>query len=397
MKTVPRILAVRLGVAALLVLMAAACRQQSPGWDAASSVPMSPSGNTDIPEAIKTVLDAVPPRAMQGSGLAGAMGGVNLKAHQVGTYDVLLPLPQLADGQAPVFYSLGAKPKAALAACRLQERSDGNAFVNLTLNVSKGQEVAIEWSSVLLIAGKPLLENRTAPEMFRAATACAQADDSQIIELAGRLWPATGVAQDYAANIQEFIRAVEPQKRPMSLDALGILATGQNTICTANANLACALMRARQVACRSIATLPTLSRRFEMHRIVEYCDDGTWIPFDPSGVYSAIPLEPYQNIIMVKTSISDEQTSMKPRLGVMRGCPFGQEVEFARPGLSLFGQAFFWTVAAPLAEFDVTDEAFTLTAGVWERYLMTGTTSAAQSKAASARDLGQYLEAMRTQ
>jgi hypothetical protein len=333
---------------------------------------------------------------MKGSGLAGAMGGMNLKAQRAGTYDVLLPLPQLADGQAPVFYRLGAKPKTALTACRLQERSDGNAFVNLTLNVSKGQKVAIEWSSFVLIAGRALLENRTAPGAFRAATACAQADDPQINDLADRLWPATGAVRDYGANIQRFIREMEPQKRPVSLDALGILASRQNTICTANANLACALMRAKGVACRSIATLPTLSRRFEMHRIVEYFDNGAWVPFDPSSVYSDIPLKPCQNIIMVKTSVSDEQNSMKPRLGAMRGCPFGQEAEFARPGLSLFGQAFFWTIAVPLGEFDVTDEAITLTAGLWERYLGTGTLSAAQLKAASARDLDQYLEAIKT-
>lgn len=396
MKPDSRILTLRFCVAGLLVLMTAGCGQQSPGWDVASGVPTRPSGNTGIPETIKAVEAAVPRLTMQGSGLTGAMGGVNLKAQRDGTYDVRLPLPQLVDGQAPVYYSLDAKPKTALTACRLQEQSDGNAFVNLTLNVNNGQEVTIEWSSVVLIVAKPLLENRTAPEAFRAATACAQADDPQIKELAEKLWPDTGTARDYASNIQEFIRNMEPQKQPMSLDALGILASGQNTICTANANLACALMRAKQVACRSIVTLPTISRRFEMHRIVEYFDNGNWAPFDPSRVYANIPLKPWQNIIMVKTDVADEQTSMKPRLGAMRGCPFGQEAEFTRPGLNLFGQAFFWTIAVPLAEFEVTDEAATLTAEHWKQYLKTGSLSAAQFKAASTRDLGQYLEAMKT-
>ena len=87
---------------------------------------------------------------------------------------------------------------------------------------------------------------------------------------------------------------------------------------------------------------------------------------------------------------------MKPRLGAMRGCPFGQEAELSRPGLNLFGQTFFWTIAVPLAEFEVTDEAATLTARDWKRYLKTGTLNAAQLKAASTRDLGQYLEAMKT-
>ncbi len=141
--------------------------------------------------------------------------------------------------------------------------------------------------------------------------------------------------------------------------------------------------------------LPTIPRRFEMHRIVEYADNGAWIPFDPSRVYADIPLKPWQNIIMAKTTPPDEEEAMKPRVGAMVGCPFGHEIEFSRPGLNLFGQDFFWTIAAPLAEFEVTDEAATLTAGLWERYLKTGALSASQFKAASARDLGQYLEAMK--
>ena len=387
---------VRFCLVGLLVLITAGCGQRSSGWDTTSGVPMSLSENTGITEAIKAVDAVTPPRTMQGSGLAGAMGGVNLKAQRSGTYDVRLPLPQLADGQSPVYYSLASKPQTALAACRIQERSDGNVFVNLTLKVDKGQEITVEWSSVVLIAAKPLTENRAARETFCAATACVQADDPGIKELAGKLWPATGAARDYAVNIQEFIRKMEPKKRPVSLDALGILGSGHNTICTANANLACALMRAKEVACRSMATLPTISRRFEMHRIVEYFDEGAWVPFDPSRVYTDIPLKPWQNIIMVKTSIADEQTSMKLRLGAMRGCPFGQEAELARPGLNLFGQAFFWAIAVPLAGFEVTDEAAALTSALWERYLKTGTLSEAQITAASARDPGQYLEALKT-
>jgi len=354
------------------------------------------SADTGVPEAIQAVEAAVPARAMQGSGLAGAMGGVNLKAQRAGSYDVLLPMPQRIDSQAPVFYSLNTKPKAVLSTCRLQMRNDGNTFVTLKLNVSKDQEVTVEWSSVVLIAPKVIVPDHAAPEKFRDASLCAQADSTKIVELAAKLWPATGMRRDYAANIQEFIRRMQWRGQPMSLDASSILESGQNTICTANANLACALMRARQVPCRSITTLPTISRRFEMHRIVEYFDLGAWTSYDPSLVYADIPLKPWQNIIMGKTNIADEQASMKPRLGSMYGCPFGQEAEFVQPGLNLFGQAFFWTIAVPLAEFDVTDEASRVTAGLWDRYVKTGTLSNAQCKAALARDLDSYLEAIKT-
>lgn len=395
MKSIPRIVLRMPCLTGLLVLVTAGCGQQNPGWDMATGVLVSPSADTGVVEAIKAVETSVPPRIMQGSGLAGAMGGVSLKAQRAGSYDVVLSLPQLVDSQAPVFYGLNAKPKTALAACRLQVRNDGNAFVNLKLDVTKDQEVTVEWSSVVLIAPRLIIENHAAPEALRAASPCAQADNTRIVELAGKLWPPTGKTRNYAANVQKFIRTMQRRTQPMSLDAMGILESGQNTICTANANLACALMRARQIPCQSIATLPILSRRLEMHRIVEYYDDGTWITFDPSLVHADIPLKPWQNIIMGKTSLADEQGSMKPRLGTMRGCPFGQEIEFARPGLNLFGQAFFWTIAVPLAEFEVTDEASKLTAGLWEQYLKTGTLSEAQLKAVLARNLSDYLEAIK--
>jgi hypothetical protein len=57
------------------------------------------------------------------------------------------------------------------------------------LDVSKDQEVAVEWSSVVLIAARMIVQNHTVPETFRAASACTQADDERIAELAGKLWP----------------------------------------------------------------------------------------------------------------------------------------------------------------------------------------------------------------
>jgi hypothetical protein len=382
-------------MAGLFVLMTAGCGQDRPAWDDASGVTMSPAGSTGIPEAIRAVESAVSPKAMQGSGLAGAMGGVHLKGQRAGSYGVRLPLPQMIDGQTPVCYALGATPETALTACRLHAQADGNAFITLTLNVKREQEVRIDWSCVVLIAAQPRAEGGASPEPYRAATACAQSEHSQIKELAGQLWPATSRAHDYAASIQKFIRDMKRKEQPVSFDALGILKSGQNTICTANANLACALMRARQIPCRSIATLPTIPRRFEMHRIVEYADNGAWIPFDPSSVYVDIPLKPCQNIIMAKTTVPDEQAAMKPRAGAMVGCPLGHEVEFSRPGLNLFGSDFFWTIAAPLAEFQVTDEAVALTAQEWRRFLASGTLGAGQLKAASARDPDKYLEALK--
>lgn len=394
MKSNPEIFLLMSHLAGVLVLATAGCKGESQAWDTAAGVLVSPVADAGVTDAIKAVEAAIPTRVMQGSGLAGAMGGVNLKAQRAGSYDVLLPLPQFVDSQVPVFYCLNAKPKEALSACRLQVRNDGNVFVSLKLEARKNEEVAVEWCSVILIAPGVINQDAVAPEAFREASPCAQAGSPPIVKLAGELWPPTGTTKDYAASIQQSISRMQPRKQPRSLDAVGILESGQNTICTANANLACALMRARQIPCRSIATLPTIARRFEMHRVAEYYDHGAWTAFDPSLVNADIPLKPWQNIIMSKTELADEQASMAPRLGSMRGCPFGQEVEFAQAGLNLSGQAFFWTIAVPLAEFEVPAEAARLTADHWEHYLKTGTMSEAQIKAASARKLDDYLHSI---
>lgn len=395
MRTESRVWLLFLSLIALFLFTA--CSKRAAGWDPESGLIIKPSGNADIPAVIREIETSFPQQIMNGSGLAGAMGGINLKAHRAGEYYLRLPLPQITDGQIPVYYGLETKPQIALLESRLQEQNDGNVFISLQLQADKGQEISIEWSSVILITQEPAIYNPALPQDFISATACVQTKDPRISELSEQLWPATNSIKDYAIQIQQFILQMESRKQPMSLDALGILNSGYNTICTANANLACALMRAKQVPCRIMATLPTISRRFEMHRIVEYYDQGTWIPFDPSMVYADIPLQPWQNIIMVKNNINDENVAMKPRPGSMLGCPFGQEIEFIRPGLNLFGPSFFWTIAAPLAEFEVSEEVVSLTIEQWQNFLQTGILSKAQILASSAHNFEQYLEVFETE
>ena len=180
------------------------------------------------------------------------------------------------------------------------------------------------------------------------------------------------------------------------MDALGILKSGGNWICTANANLASALMRAKHIPCRSIAVIPPISQRLEMHRIVEYCENGKWVQFDPSFLQADIPLKPWQNIIVAKTTIVDENKAMKPRMSVSLGCPYGQEFEITKAGLTVWGNDFYWTIGKPIAEFEVSDEAIRLTTGEWNRYLESGVLSQTQIKAASARNREQYVKAFQS-
>jgi hypothetical protein len=188
---------------------------------------------------------------------------------------------------------------------------------------------------------------------------------------------------------------MKQKEQPRSMDAAGILKSGGNWICTANVNLAAALMRARGIPCRSIAVIPPTAQRLEMHRIAEFFEDGRWVPFDPSLLQADLPLRPWQSVIMAKTTPWDEARSMKPRVSSAPGCPFGQELEIARPGLALSGKDFYWTVAAPLALFEVGEEEVRLASAAWERFVTGGVLGAGQVKAASASSREEFLAAMK--
>lgn len=392
----PRRAAIASALAGAMIMVLTACGQQGLSRSAAPGVVIQPSGKTDLGAQISAAASSVSARPMQGCGLAGAVGGVHVKALKAGTHDLVLPMPQLADGQVPVCYYISTTPEQALAECRLQERAAAGVFVNVTLKATQNQEIQIDWASVVLIASKATAPSQTQPEQYLPATACVQSDAKEVKELADKLWPGNGKLEDYARNIQGFIRDMKQKEQPQAMDALGILKSGGNWICTANANLAAALMRSKRVPCRSIAVIPPMSRRLEMHRVVEYFEDGKWVPFDPSLLQADIPLKPWQSIIMAKTTIPDENTAMTPRFGSALGCPFGQEVEFATFGLTLSGNDFYWTLATPLAEFEVSDEAIALTVAAWKQYLQSGTLSPGQIKAASAKGLKQYVDAMET-
>ena len=210
---------------------------------------------------------------MTNPGLIGALGGVHVKLLKTGMQEVILPLPQLVDGQVPVCFYIRSTPRDVAVAYRIQRREELNDIVSVKLKGERNQEVQLAWSSVVLIGGKTVSPRDSLPDSYRSATACVQADSANIKGLAEKLWPENGDVEDYAGNIQRFIREMKRVKQPRSLDALGILDSGMNGICTANANLALALMRAKGIPSRSMAVIPPTAQRLEMHRIVEYRDD----------------------------------------------------------------------------------------------------------------------------
>jgi hypothetical protein len=346
---------------------------------------------------IAKVITSAPPRVMREGGLAGALGGARVKILTAGTHEVLIPMPQLADSQIPVCYAITATPRESGVGFGLRKREDSNVVVSVQVSGSKDQEIQIDWASIILIGYQPVSTNLGHPEPYLQETSCVQSGAKQVTKLAEKLWPESGKIEAYAANIQEFIRNLRQEKPPRSLDALGILECGANSICTANANLAAALLRSRRIPTRSLAVIPPIGRRLEMHRIVEYFENGHWLKFDPSFVQPDIPMKPWQNIIMATTTIADEASAMKPRMGTSLGCPYGQELELLDNGITLWGQDFFWTTGKAIAEFEASDESINLAAKEWHRFLESGRLSRGQVKATSATNDADFREALRTQ
>ncbi len=334
-------------------------------------------------------------RVMAKSGLAGAMGGAHVRVVSADPQEILLPIPQLADGQVPVCFFLRSIPPEAATDSHLRRSADGTVAVRVRL-MGKKQDVQLKWSSVVLLAPPKMKPDRTPVDAYRKDTACVQSTAEPIRKLAAEIWPKSGKASEFAANIQRHIGQMKRTAQPRSLDALGILRSGENGICTGNANLTVALMRSKGIACRSVAVIPPIAQRLEMHRIVEFAEDGRWIPFDPSSVHPDIPTKAWQNIVMARTTIRDEEIAMKPRMSMALGCPYGQEIELLSPGVMLFGQDMFWTVAKPLAEFAPTDEAVRLATEAWCRYLDSGALSTGQRKAGDAKTVAELVQLLKT-
>jgi hypothetical protein len=331
-------------------------------------------------------------QAMNGAGLVGALEGARVKLLKSRAQHVMLPRPQRVDGQVPVCFAIRSTPRGVVIEYRIQKRGELNDILSVTLKAERGQEIQLEWSALLLVAGTTVLTGNSLPDTYRSPTECAQADSATIQKLAEKLWPERGSVEYYVRNIQRFIREMKQANRPSSLDALGILESGMNTICTADANLAVALLRAKGIPSRSMAVIPPIARRLEMHRIVEFRVGDQRHYFDPSSLHADVPMKPWQTVIMARTTLEDENQSMNPRMGAMLGCPYAQEAELLSSGLAFAGQDFYWTMAKPLAEFDPDESAVSLATDAWAEYLREGLLSEGQVNARAASDSSELTE-----
>lgn len=355
---------------------------------------MDRSGMTELWQHTSRAIIAAPPKSPR-SGLVGATGGAKVRVINPGVHELIIALPQSDWNQVPVIYTLAVIPENAASEIRLRTRGEGNVVAGLRLEGERDQEIEIRWAVVVLVSSRTAGPDSSDPQEYLRASACVQAGDKRIRRLARQLNPENGDPTAYAAAIQEFVAGMKQVKTPLSLDATGILDSGSTWICTANANLAAALLRAGGVPARSLAVIPATGQRMEMHRIVEYLSQGQWRAFDPSSLLPGVPVDPARYLVMSRTTIADEEAAMKPRRGVSRGVPYGQELEFLDGGLVFAGRDFFWTTAKPLAGFEVGEEAFSRAAAAWSVFLRTGRLGPEQIRAAAAGDAETFPAALR--
>lgn len=350
-------------------------------------------------ETLSLMITSAPPLANWEGGLAGVLGGARVRFLKSGHHELICALPQMTDTQIPLNYAITLTPPEPVVELQLCTRPGmvSNVVVRVRLNGRGGQEVQIDWSAVVLLVPSPMNTAVGDIVAFRRETACAQSSADPVIALANQLWPENGGPRTFAVNIQDHIRGMQQRTQPRSMDAVSILESGGNWVCTANANLATALIRAKGIPARTLAVIPSNDHRLEMHRIVEYFDQDEWVPFDPSSIHRDVPMKYWQSVVMATTTPEDEDVAMQPRMGSARGAPYGQELEFVRGSMTFAGPDFFWTLARPLAGFEVNAETIRLARRSWSRFLETGRLSAGQCQAASttnAASLNEVLSAV---
>lgn len=333
-------------------------------------------------------------RVMTGPGLVGVQGGAEVQALWPGERDVLLSLPQATVAQVPLTYAITTDPAGAVVGYRFHRRDDANLAMRITLSGGFASVIKIEWSAVVLFGEPPSAAPLAQPAAYLAATACVQSADAQIKALAEELGKNAAEPADFAAAIQSSLGGFQRVKQPRSLDALGHLDSRDRTICTANANLAAALLRAQGIPARTVAVVPPLSARLEMHRIVEYFDAGRWLAFDPSSLQNDIPLAPWQSVVMAITTPADENVAMQPRASSWPGAPYGHELELLGRGVRLYGNNFFWTMARPLAQFDAPADALQQARRQWRNLTTTGKHAPTQTAAAQATTTAELVKAL---
>ncbi len=71
-------------------------------------------------EELAAMISSPSTETMTRPGLVGALGGMHVKLLQTGMQEVILPMPQLVDGQVPISFYIRSTPRDAAVEYRIQ-------------------------------------------------------------------------------------------------------------------------------------------------------------------------------------------------------------------------------------------------------------------------------------
>ena len=119
-------------------------------------------GGVELQAELEKRIASIPRRVMKANGLAGAMGGMQIKVTSTAPQEIILPIPQLARGQVPLSYFVAITPANAATEFRLWTRDEGNVVALVRL-AGKKQDAQITWSSVVLLTTWDITPDRSKP------------------------------------------------------------------------------------------------------------------------------------------------------------------------------------------------------------------------------------------
>jgi hypothetical protein len=188
----------------------------------------------------------------------------------------------------------------------------------------------VGWESLVLVGREeasplPGADRPEAPDEARPwlrATAAVQSDDPAIRAKAEELAGDDRDIEGFARRVMAFTSSHDVPGQPLrALDALHGLRCGGS--CTSRANLAAALLRARDIPARTVAHLPTWAGPLYEHWLVEYWHPGAgWVRLETS--YDTFRPQPWTMAVLNVANPDDEDRAFDDNQArfVMAGAPF---------------------------------------------------------------------------
>lgn len=239
-------------------------------------------------------------------------------ASQTGT--VTIPMPGLYRDQVPLDFHMTALPKNALRGYVLARRPDGLNWVCRAVVTPPKRGMLLRWTSDVLVFERPaaLLPKVPLPasappgNAWTQATVCVQSGDPAIRAKAQELAQGNPDTETYVRRVLAFTATNRGTgARFDSLDAAKALTCGGS--CTNRANLAAALLRARNIPARTVSHMPAWSQGnpFYEHWLTEYWHPGIgWVSIEPTlGIMQPSPTE---IAVLSVSSLADENRALDP-------------------------------------------------------------------------------------